>query len=202
MTSLLHCFLLHDSTHSTTPLTTLITHHQYGSTAHLLHPRCNTWPAYRLQPACCSVCVFAAVYCRLLWRRKRSLWMCTCGGRTRSTTIQTSSRVWRSTVPRYRNVQRQHAMSDEDEQHGGAKPNPVIDAFDRTNTHAYVTLGPHPARAENVRNFSRALGFTETGGKHLSKINTVLYLWRNQITRMYIFAHWIHTAHMQWSITA
>jgi hypothetical protein len=70
--------------------------------------------------------------------------------------------------------QRQHAMSDEDEQHGGAKPNPVIDAFDRTNTHAYVILGPHPVRAENVRNFSRALGFTESGGKHLSKINTVL----------------------------
>jgi hypothetical protein len=67
-------------------------------------------------------------------------------------------------------------MSDEDEQHGGAKPNPVIDAFDRTNTHAYVILGPHPVRAENVRNFSRALGFTESGGKHLSKINTVLYL--------------------------
>ena len=37
---------------------------------------------------------------------------------------------------------------------------PLIAAFERTNTHAFVIHGPHPIRAENVRNFSRALGFT------------------------------------------
>ena len=54
--------------------------------------------------------------------------------------------------------------------------NPLVEAFEQTNTHAFVIQGPHPARAENIRNFSRSLGFTETGGKHLTKIHTVLYV--------------------------
>jgi hypothetical protein len=66
------------------------------------------------------------------------------------------------------------AASEEEEQQGGTEPNPLIEAFERTNTHAFVIQGPHPVRASNVRNFSRALGFTESGGKHLTKIHTVL----------------------------
>lgn len=57
---------------------------------------------------------------------------------------------------------------------GGVGSNPLPEAFERTNTHAFVIHGPHPLRAENVRNFSRELGFSESGGQHLTKIYTTL----------------------------
>jgi hypothetical protein len=52
--------------------------------------------------------------------------------------------------------------------------NPLIEAFEATNTHAFVILGPHSSRHDNIRNFSEQLGFTESGGKYLTKIDTVL----------------------------
>jgi hypothetical protein len=67
-------------------------------------------------------------------------------------------------------MQRHSARKQEEE----TEHNPLIEAFEHTNTHAFVIHGPHPTRAENVRNFSRALGFGESGGQHLTKIYTTL----------------------------
>lgn len=73
-------------------------------------------------------------------------------------------------------LQRHSALKMKQRQQAGEQggDNPLLEAFERTNTHAFVIHGPHPARAENVRNFSRALGFGESGGRHLTKIYTVL----------------------------